>query len=234
MVCITPVKWRVERILTMIKWFWCTLEIYRHCDSSGAFPSMQGKPFKDGRTPLMWPSLLSVRTMRTVCVWNRETQSLSSTVSSLCTPPSRLLTSFIFSSFLSWVNSPSLSCFPVSSPHPSLFLSLHHLNFSYFRCFYRMYTAVPPPLSALHAFTLPPYTQCPSPTILPLYPHKNGYNSRGTFIKSKNKHVSVSVLLPWHVPQGCAALWMALSVRLVWGSVHTLATHTTEQHTHTL
>lgn len=169
-----------------------------------------------------------------VCVWNRETQSLSSTVSSLCTPPSRLLTSFIFSSFLSWVNSPSLSCFPVSSPHPSLFLSLHHLYFSYFRCFYRMYTAVPPPLSALHAFTLPPYTQCPSPTILPLYPHKNGYNSRGTFIKSKNKHVSVSVLLPWHVPQGCAALWMALSVRLVWGSVHTLATHTTEQHTHTL
>lgn len=43
--------------------------------------------------------------------------------------------------------------------------------------------------------------------------------------------MSVSVLLPWRVPQGCAALWMALSVRLVWGSIHT---HRRTTHTHTL
>lgn len=113
-------------------------------------------------------------------------------------------------------------CF--SSP-PSL--SLHHLYLSSIPAAYSIYP-FPPPLSALHAFTpLSLYTTPLSLPIPPLYPHKNGYRSGGKFIRSKNKHVSVSVLLPCRVPQGCTALWMALSVRLVWGSAHTFATHTT-------
>lgn len=54
--------------------------------------------------------------------------------------------------------------------------------------------------SFLYACT-PPY---------PLYPHKNGFKTGGKFIRSKNKHVSASVLLPCRVPQGCTALWMSL------------------------
>lgn len=78
-----------------------------------------------------------------------------------------------------------------------------------------LHTPLPP--SALHAFTL---------NILSPYPQKNSDNSGGKFIRSKNKHVSVSVLLPWHIPQGCGALWMALSVHFVWGSIHTSSAHT--------
>lgn len=98
---------------------------------------------------------------------------------------------------------------PISSPHlllyllivklslPALFLAflspsltpLSITSISYFSCFYNLYTAFPLPLSALHAFITPPYTQYPSPTTLPLCPHNTGYNSRGKFIRSKNKHV---------------------------------------------
>lgn len=80
------------------------------------------------------------------------------------------------------------------------------------------HTSLPP--SALHAFTL---------NILSPYPQKNSDNSGGKFIRSKNKHVSVSVLLPWHIPRGSSALWMALSVHFVWGSIHTFSAHPTQK-----
>lgn len=85
------------------------------------------------------------------------------------------------------------------------------------------------PSSVIHMHTHPWRS---SPPILPLYPHKNGYKSEGKFIRSKNKHVSVSVLLPCRVPQGCTALWMGpvCSPRL--GSVYTHS-HSRES-THTL
>lgn len=78
----------------------------------------------------------------------------------------------------------------------------------------------PSPPPALHPFTL---------NHLSPYPQKNSDNSRGKFIRSKNKHVSVSLLLPWHIPQGCGALWMALSVHFVWRSIHTFSAHTTHK-----
>lgn len=49
----------------------------------------------------------------------------------------------------------------------------------------------------------------PSLSVCPLYPHKNGFKSGGKFIRSKNKNVSASVLLPCRVPQGCTVLWMS-------------------------
>lgn len=78
-----------------------------------------------------------------------------------------------------------------------------------------------PPPHPLHTTPIPP--------MHPLHPHMNGYKSEGKFIRSKNKHVSVSVLLPCRVPQGCTVLWMGpvCSPRL--GSARTLATHTTER-----
>lgn len=100
-------------------------------------------------------------------------------------------------------------------------IGLYCTQFSFFNTIY-------PPLSALHAFTLPSNTS--SPNRLPLYLHKNGDNSRGKFIRSKNKRNSVSVLLSWHVPQGCSVLWMVLSAHFVWGSVYMLA-HLREAHT---
>lgn len=103
---------------------------------------------------------------------------------------------------------------PVSFHHPvssitSILIIYHHQHYIH-----------PLPWSALHAFTL----NIPSP-----YPQKNSDNSGGKFIRSKNKHVSVPELLPWHFPQGCGALWMALSAHFVWGSIHTFAAHTTHK-----
>lgn len=115
-----------------------------------------------------------------------------------------------------------VSHIPLSFPHPfSPLIGLYFTQFSFFNTIY-------PPLSALHAFTLPSNTS--SPNILPLSLHKNGDNSRGKFIRSKNKRISVSVLLSWHVPQGCSVLWMALSAHFVWGAVYMLA-HLREAHT---
>lgn len=73
----------------------------------------------------------------------------------------------------------------------------------------------------------------PSLPVCPLYPHKNGFKSGGKFIRSKNKHVSASVLLPCRVPQGCTVLWMSpVFSPCLWSTrAHT---HNTYQRTHIL
>lgn len=158
------------------------------------------------------------------CVQKRETHA--SGVNSLLSfhPPSLLLTFSIFSFFCRRKNlTPGfVSRFLVSFPHLSLPLSITSI-----------FSSIPAASTVSIHSHLPylPYMPSPSPsytTPLPTYtpPHKNGYKSGGKFIRSKNKHVSVSVLLPCRVPQGCTALWMALSVRLVWGPCTHHRTHT--------
>lgn len=73
----------------------------------------------------------------------------------------------------------------------------------------------------------------PSLPVCPLYPHKNGFKSGGKFIRSKNKHVSASVLLPCRVPQGCTVLWMSPVFSLCLWSTRA-HTHNTHQRTHIL
>lgn len=104
-------------------------------------------------------------------------------------------------------------------PLPPMPVSFHHPCLTFITSVsHNLASTLHPPLppSALHAFTL---------NILSPYPQKNSDNSRGKFIRSKNRLVSVSVLLPWHIPQGCSTLWMALSVHFVWGSIHTFSAH---------
>lgn len=110
---------------------------------------------------------------------------------------------------------PPLFPAPVSPPHLLCFLlflsfpSPHHLYFSSYPAAFTVYIYS-------HLLYLPympsasPFTHNihPSPPVPRLHPHKTGYKFRGKFIRSKNKHVSVSVLLPCRVPQGCAMLWM--------------------------
>lgn len=107
---------------------------------------------------------------------------------------------------------------PLTSPSPMPVTFHHPCLPSITSVSHNLASTLHPPLppSALHAFTL---------NILSPYPQKNSDNSGGKFIRSKNKLVSVSVLLPWRIPQGCSALWMALSVHIVWGSIHTFSAH---------
>lgn len=110
-----------------------------------------------------------------------------------------------------------MSCFPVSSPHPSL----HHLDLIFqllLQFVYSIPTSHICPTCLYHPslYTIPPSPQLCFPCAL----------TRLAIIAEENSldlkiSMSVSVLLPWRVPQGCAVLWMALSVRLVWGSIHT-------------
>lgn len=88
-------------------------------------------------------------------------------------------------------------------------------------------------LQSVHGFPYLCTTSTPPYLCAPLYPHKNGFKSGGKFIRSKNKHVSASVLLPCRVPQGCTVLWMSpVFSPCLWSTrAHT---HNTHQRTHIL
>lgn len=163
------------------------------------------------------------------CVQIRETRSMASTVSPLFTP--HLLYSLALFSPFYVITKLSLLALFFAFWRPfltCLSLSLSPLFLMYFSYFYRI--SIPTSSACPTCCRLPSLYTTPTPPHLcsPSTPHKKGYKSRGKFIRSKNKHVSVSV--PCRVPQGCTVLWMALSVRLVWGpyrhSQHTHIMHT--------
>lgn len=139
---------------------------------------------------------------------NRKTQPLSSTLHLLRSP-----FIFSFSKYSAFVKRLPFLDFWCASLQP--FLSTSPLSIPPAR------PVFPSPLSALYAFALP---------IIPLYPHMNGYKRRGQFIRSKNKHVSVSVAPAashpprlHHVMDG-PCLFASSGVR-----AHTLAPHATER-----
>lgn len=139
---------------------------------------------------------------------------------------------------VSVVNSLLSSHLPISSPLlllylligklplPALFLSWFHISAAFAVCIQHSHFLYLPymPLSPLLIHNTPPQLCFPrAPTRLAIIAEENSLDLKIS--------MSVSVLLPWRVPQGCAALWMALSVRLVWGSIHT---HHRTTHTHFL
>lgn len=106
----------------------------------------------------------------------------------------------------------------LSSPHFLSIIPVSHL-------FQLLLQQTPIPTSAICPTCLRPSpfytTPTPSPPIFPLYPYKKRYKSGGKFIRSKNKHVSVSLRLPCRVPQGCSVLWMDPVCLRRLGSTHT-------------
>lgn len=96
---------------------------------------------------------------------------------SLCRHPHRLSSPPLHPGFI--------SSFPVFFPHPSYSFSsssLTYMSHSPASLTLSIYGRLPS-LPYITSLSLS-YTQYPSPTI---HPHKNGYNSRRKFIRSKNK-----------------------------------------------
>lgn len=177
--------------------------IHRHNDINWEFPSVLRKPLN--LTDNLDVTQLALCPDQTMC----EKRKALCGVNGFFSPP-RLVSSVLL-----------LSIMNVS------FLTSLSLNHLYSSCFYSIHSHLPslsymPLPTSLYATPTLPHL---STTI---FPHMNGYKNGGKFIISKNKHVSNSVLLPCHIPEGCAMLWMGPVCSPHLGLVHTPPTHSKE------